>query len=380
MGIDFAVRPLNIYWEMTQACDLACRHCRAAAMPWGHPEQLTTAEGKALLRQILEFGAPYPHLILTGGDPLQRADLWELIAEARELGIPVAITPAATPRLTQAVIAELPAAGVSALGLSLDGSTAARHDGIRQVEGTFERTLQALGWGREAGLAMQVNTLVSAETVDDIPAIYERLRGSGIRRWSLFFLIPMGRGAVLQPVTPERGEALMGWALDIGAEAPFVVASTEAPSFRRLAAMRRGGAAGAAARQFGTSTTAQVMAAPGTAVHGGGHRHGGLPGVRDGHGIMFVSHRGEICPSGFLPIVAGNVRRDSIVEVYRNGVPFADLHDPSCFHDLCGVCGYNHICGGSRARAYAATGDVLGSDPLCRLVAAEREHAATTWD
>lgn len=159
---DYGQTPMNVYWEMTQACALACRHCRAEAMPAPAPNELTTAEGKELLRQILEFGDPFPQLILTGGDPLLRPDLFQLIDEARRLGIGVSITPAATPALTKDVLVKLIDHGVEGLGLSLDASTAARHDGIRGVPGTFDRTMQAIQWATELKMPLQVNTLCAA--------------------------------------------------------------------------------------------------------------------------------------------------------------------------------------------------------------------------
>ncbi len=343
---DYARTPLNVYWEMTQACALACRHCRAEAVPEPHPDELTSEEGVQFLRQIPDFGDPMPQLILTGGDPLARADLYSLIDEARRLGIGVSITPAATPALTREVLARLKDHGVEGLGLSLDGSTAERHDSIRGVSGTFERTVQAMGWAQELEMPLQINTLASAETAGDAPAVYEVLKPFGVARWSLFFLISVGRGKVLQPLSPEESETLMGWIFETSRSAPFVVATTEAPSYRRVALerMRAEGMTGDAIKRSGTSR--------------------GF-GIRDGHGIVFVSNTGDICPAGFLPLVTGNVRRDRIADVYRNAPLFQSLHDPSQFEGRCGFCEYSALCGGSRARAYAATGDPLASDPLC---------------
>jgi len=208
---DFAQTPLNIYWEMTQSCALACRHCRATAMPNPHPNELTYDESVAFLRQIPEFGQPFPQLILTGGDPMNRPDLYLLIEEARRLGIGVSITPAATSALTKEVLMRLKAHGVDALGLSLDGSTAERHDSIRGVAGTYHRTLSALEWARELEIAVQVNTLVSKETANDVPAVYEVLKKFDIARWSLFFLISVGRGKVLDAMEDRDAADLMHW-------------------------------------------------------------------------------------------------------------------------------------------------------------------------
>lgn len=343
---DYALTPMNVYWEMTQACALACRHCRAEAMPGPHPLQLTHDESIAFLRQIPGFGDPLPQLILTGGDPLARADLYELIDEATGLGISVSITPAVTPQLTQGVLARLKDRGVQGLGISLDGASAELHDSIRGIAGTFDRTMQVLRWATDLHLTIQVNTLITAETVGDLPAMYKLLQAYGVRRWSLFFLISVGRGRVLQPLSPEQGEELMQWIFDISREAPFIVATTEAPSYRRVALSRM--------RELGWKAE-QIRQAP--VSHGFG--------IRDGHGIMFVSNTGEICPAGFLPVSAGNVRIDDVVTLYRQSPLFSGLHDPTTFSGKCGDCEFATICGGSRARAFSATGDPFASDPFC---------------
>jgi radical SAM protein len=337
---------MNVYWEMTQACALACRHCRAEAISTPNPRELNFEESLAFLRQIPDFGAPLPQLILTGGDPMERIDLFPLIDEAVKLGISVSITPAATPALKREVLVRLQEHGVDGLGLSLDGATADHHDSIRGVAGTFDRTMEALRWARELEMPVQVNTLISEETAPDLPAIYELLKPFGIARWSLFFLISVGRGKVLQPLSPEQGERLMKWIHNISRDAPFIVATTEAPSYRRVALqkMRAEGMTGEQIRDSGATRSY---------------------GIRDGHGIMFVSNTGDICPAGFLPLAVGNVRSSSIVEMYRDAPLFRQLHDPSQFGERCGACDFRTVCGGSRSRAYAATGDPLASDPMC---------------
>ena len=223
---DYSLTPLNVYWETTQACALACRHCRASAMPEADPQELSFEDGVRMLHEIKGFGDPLPHLILTGGDPLAKARLFELVDEAHRLGIEMSITPAATPALTRDVVEKLKEHGVSGLGLSLDGSCPERHDAIRGVPGTFDRTRDAMRWAAEFEMPLQINTLVSAETVDDLPAIYRFLSGETVSRWSLFFLITVGRGKVLQPLSPEEGVALMEWIHGVARTAPFTVATT----------------------------------------------------------------------------------------------------------------------------------------------------------
>ncbi|HKD45471.1 MAG TPA: TIGR04053 family radical SAM/SPASM domain-containing protein [Candidatus Angelobacter sp.] len=344
---DFSRNPLLVYWEMTQACGLACKHCRAEAVPVAHPRELTTSESKSFLNQLTDFGTPLPHLILTGGDPLRRQDIYVLIDHARGLGLEVSITPSATPELTGGAITRLNDHGIQSLGLSLDGSCATRHDAIRAVPGTFDRTMAAAHHAGQLGLPVQINTLVAEETADDLPAIYELLSSNfPVMRWSLFFLIAVGRGKALNEVSPQEGERIMNWVLDLVPQAPFAVKTTEAPSYRRLAIERM---------QRAGQPLAEMKK---TSVYQGFQ-------IRDGHGIVFVSHLGEIYPSGFLPLRCGSVRVDSLVDVYRNSENFRALHAPAMFRGKCGECEYSYVCGGSRARAFAHTGDALGSDPVC---------------
>ena len=342
---DYSRNPMLVYWEMTQSCALACRHCRAEAVSTAHPQELTPIESFGLLQQIASFETK-PHLILTGGDPLQRKDLFEIIDQARSLGLTVSITPAATADLTVEVLSRLKDAGIDSLGLSLDGSTAARHEAVRGVAGCYQWTIDAIRNAAEAGFPIQVNTLVSEETADDLPAVYELLKQYKIMRWSLFYLIAVGRGKELQPVTPEHGEELMHWTYGLTHEAPFAIKTTEAPSYRRVALnqLRAEGHTGSEIEQ--------------TPVYRGF-------GIRDGHGIIFVSNQGDVYPAGFLPLASGNVRVNNLVEIYRDSPLFQALHNPSMFRGKCGECEYRTLCGGSRARAFAYTGDPLASDPFC---------------
>lgn len=347
-----------VYWEMTQACGLACKHCRAEAMPTPNPLELSTEQSKLFLRQLVDFGHPLPHLVLTGGDPLSRKDIYGLIDHANSLGLEVSITPSATPALTNDAITRLQTHGIQSLGLSLDGSCAEKHDAIRALPGTFERTVEAARHCGRLGLPIQVNTLVAEETVDDLPAIYELLRtGFPVMRWSLFMLISVGRGKALNEVSSEEGERIMRWVFDLSQHSPFMVKTTEAPSYRRIAIEKM--------RESGRPTPEMIS----SSVYRGFQ-------IRDGHGIVFVSNLGEIYPSGFLPLRCGNVRKDSLVEIYRNSEIFRALHSPDQFHGKCGACEYNHICGGSRARAFACTGDALGTDPFCPYEPAAQHQSA----
>ena len=329
--------PLRVYWELTRACDLACRHCRAEAVKLRNPEELNPAEGLQLLERLAAFGDPKPHVVLTGGDPLKRPDLWALINAAKTLGLGVSVAPSATPLLGAHEIRRLKQAGVEAISLSLDGATPAQHDALRGVPGTFDRTLEAARAARPAALPFQVNTLVAKETLDDLPAIYLLASELGAARWSLFFLISVGRGTVLEQITPREGEDVMCWLAELAGQGRGpVITTTEAPHFRRVVLQRHQQAA---------------------------RGHGA--GIRDGNGIMFISHTGDVHPSGFLPLSVGNVRRDDVVAAYRDSPLFRRLRRPELFTGRCGRCEFHSHCGGSRARAYAVSGDPFSEDPLC---------------
>jgi radical SAM protein len=345
-GYVFARAPLRVYWELTRACDLACRHCRAEAIPSRNPEELTTAEGFRLLDQLAEFGTPAPHVVLTGGDPLKRPDLLALVEHGVSAGLPISVSPSATGLLTRERIQALKAAGVEAMSLSLDGSTAERHDGLRGVPGTFDHTLGTAREIVDAGIPLQINTLVTSETAGDLPAIHRVVSDIGAQRWSLFFLISVGRGRVLGQLTPDECETLLHWVYDHCRDGGPIVTTTEAPHYRRVVLQRL-----------------QAEGRSGQEVRDHPLRRGF--GIRDGNGVMFISHTGEIHPSGFLPLAVGNVKTQHPAEVYQDEALFLALRTPDYFDGKCGRCEFRAICGGSRARAYAATGDPLGSDPLC---------------
>lgn len=357
--------PQRVYWETTSACDLACRHCRAEASPDRDPAELTTEEGRRLLERLAAFGSPLPHVVLTGGDPLKRDDLFDLVAFARGLGFGVSLAPSATPLLTEDAIRAIKAAGVDAISLSLDGPDAERHDAIRGVPGTYERTLAAARVAREVSLPFQVNTLVCEETIDGLPAIHEQVVALGAARWSLFFLVTVGRGHVLRPITPERAEQLLEWVAGLARQrmahptkSSLIITTTEAPQIRRVVAEQRRSAP--AGHHPGAPAPEATAHHPGATTHA---NHGA--GIRDGNGILFISNTGEICPSGFLEVSTGNVRTDDIVDVYRGSPLFRELREPDGFGGRCGRCEYRFACGGSRARAYSASGDPLAEDPLC---------------
>jgi len=342
----FAHAPLRVYWELTRACDLACRHCRAEAQPERAVDELTTDECRTVLDDLARAGPPTPHVVFTGGDPLKRPDLLMLIREAVALGLGVSVAPSATTALTGGMVRALRDAGVSAMSLSLDGSTPARHDAVRGVLGCYGWTLAAAAHIRATGVPLQINTLVTRETERDLDDLAEVVARLGAARWSLFFLVPIGRGRVLTPLSAREAETTLGWVARHAARWPFTVTTTEAPHFRRVM-IQQMRAAGRTGEEIRRSPVGRSF------------------GIRDGNGIMFIAANGDVTPSGFLPLVVGNVRRTSATTLYRDDLMFDALRHPEAFHDRCGVCGYGRVCGGSRARAWAATGDMLGPDPLC---------------
>ncbi|WP_256300568.1 TIGR04053 family radical SAM/SPASM domain-containing protein [Haloarchaeobius salinus] len=351
MQVHTEERPFVLVWELTQACELACEHCRADAQPRRHPDELTTAEGKRLLDEAREF-AEGQIVVLSGGDPLARDDAVELVDYGTERGLRMTMTPSGTSSLTRDRLDELADAGLRRLALSIDGGSPAPHDAFRGESGSFESTVRAAHQAHEAGLPLQVNTTVCADTVDELPAIRELVADLGAVLWSVFFLVPVGRGRLLDPMSPERADRVMGWLHDVRETSDFGVKTTEAPQYRRVGLQRRQGDG------IDDGTTARGPPA------GIGRR----TGITAGDGFAFVSHVGEVYPSGFLPESAGDVRDESLVDIYRDAPLFGRLRDADALRGKCGACEFRHVCGGSRSRAYAHTGDPLESDPLCPYV------------
>jgi radical SAM protein len=355
MDLDTDRRPFVLVWEVTQACDLACDHCRADATPERHPRELSTEEGKALLDEAGRFGADGDDqlVVLSGGDPMKRPDIPELVRYGTNAGCRMTLTPSGTDGLDREMLAILHGRGLQRLALSLDGGDATSHDAFRGEAGSFEQTVRAAEHARELGLPLQINTTVCAETVDQLPAIRELVRDLGAVLWSVFFLVPVGRGAALNSIPPERAERVMEWLHDVNDDAPFAVKTTEAPFYRRVGLQRL--------RDSARPEGGAVPDIPGSGMDR-------RLGVVAGDGFAFVSHVGEVYPSGFLPESAGNVRDESVVEVYRESDLFRRLRDRDALSGKCGVCEFRAVCGGSRSRAYAHTGDPLASDPLCSYV------------
>lgn len=331
-GRDYDRTPLVVTWEVTQACALSCDHCRADARTERDPGELSTAEGVDLLNQVVDFGRSGPILVFSGGDPLERPDLFELIAAAVDREITTAVTPATTPALDRETVRRFADLGVHRMAVSLDGARPESHDAFRGEEGTYAAAIRAARAADDVGVSLQVNTTVTAETVAELPAIADLVEELGAVMWEVFFLVPVGRGTCLRGLTPARTRAVMEWLYERGRDAPFRVVTVEAPFYRRVV------------REAGGPTVGTTGA---------------------GNGFVFVSHTGEVYPSGFLPLSAGNVRETPLPELYRESEVMCELREPDDFDGPCGSCPANGFCGGSRSRAYATTGNPTASDPLC---------------
>lgn len=357
MRADFHEAPFIAIWETTQACDLACKHCRAEARPDRHPDELTTDEAKRLLTDLRRFGPIV--FVFSGGDALKRPDIVELTRFGADLGLRMAITPATTPLCTERRLRELYEGGMARLAVSLDGPTAEIHDDFRQVEGSFDHGLRILRTAREIGLSTQVNTVVANHNVRDFGRMADLLVDTGIVFWEVFFLVPVGRARPEDVAGAQAFEAVFNELYDLRGSVPFDIKATAAPHFNRIALQRR-----ASERRRSRNGRWRTAAMDETGSPSG-DGIGRARGVNDGDGFLFISHVGEIFPSGFLPVSAGNVRSDDIVDVYRNSRLFVDLRDRSLLKGKCGVCEFRGVCGGSRARAFAVTGDPLESEPYC---------------
>jgi radical SAM protein len=357
--VDFAQRPMLVFWETTRACGVACRHCRASALTMPLPGELDVTEGRDLIDQVAGFGRPYPILVLTGGDCLLRPDLFELVEHAKNLGIPVALSPSVTPALTAEMIERIATSGVRAVSISLDGATAATHEGVRAIEHHFDDTVAAIRALVAAGLDVQINTTVMRENLDELADIAALVQAAGAHVWEVFFLVHVGRGVATNAITPAEHEDVCHFLFDASAY-EFIVRTVEAPFFRRVVAARRAGGDAPASATYRalTARLSDQLGAPTRkpSAH--------TAATRDGKGILFVAYDGEVYPAGFLPLGLGNLRERPLSEIYRDNEVLREIRG-TAFEGRCGRCEYADLCGGSRARAFAVDGNPLGEDPAC---------------
>jgi radical SAM protein len=370
-AVNFDDAPILVFWEMTRACDLACRHCRAEAMPEPAPGELTTEEGVRLVKQLGRFGPRPPVLVLTGGDVMARPDLLDLVAAARKALLPVALAPSVTSRLSDGVLAALSHLGVSSVSISLDGATPSTHEDIRGIPGHFSRTISALHQLKALGFRVQVNTVVMRANVEELAAIAAIVKDVQATSWELFFLVKVGRGREQEELSAEENEDVANFLFE-ASQYGFAVRAVEGPWFRRVAAWRGAGASARGATEavalgplYGRLSRRlfELMGPP------DGLPRCGTAGTRDGKGILFIAHDGSVFPAGFLPLALGNVRDESPVTIYRRH-PLLRAIRRAEFSGRCGRCEYRGVCGGSRARAWASSGDALGEDPGCAYLPA----------
>lgn len=337
--------PAVIFWETTRACALVCRHCRAEAQPKRHPLELTTQQGFALLDRMADFDNR-PIVILTGGDVMMRRDVFDLISYGLETGLIVSLSPSATALVRPHRLRRAYEAGLSRISFSLDGARPQTHDAFRGVAGSFQRTQECISDAVDAGLSVQINTTVTRYSLPELEELKDIVEGLNVTLWDLFFLVPTGRALRQDMISPEEHEQVFNWMYDVSKTSSYGVRATLGQHYRRVAMQRRHGGDGGAvsntlSRRFHEGTT------------------------NDGKGVCFISHTGEVQPSGFLPITAGNVRTAPLAELYRNAPIFKELRNPELLRGKCGACPFRAICGGCRARAYALTGDYLAAEPCC---------------
>jgi len=368
--MDFNQRPFSVIWETTRACDLACLHCRVEAKSERDSGELNFLEAQRLIGSVKAFGRPFPILVLTGGDPAKRPDIFDIISYAREQGLRVAMTPSATPLVTREAVKRFANAGLVRLGLSLDGKNAATHDGFRGVPGSFDRTMQILDWCDEFGLETQIHTTVTRHVLADLFKIAEMIAQRRVKLWALFLLIAVGRAARLEirrlNITARQFESLFHWIYELGNSAPYDVTPREGYHFRRVLLQRKAAEMEVPVEDLLEAVEQRMLTPTELGRSRAVQRIVRAPlGVNDGKGIVFVSHTGDVQPSGFLNLVGGNVRLQSLRDIYKYSPVFERVRDYSQIKGKCGVCEFKSICGGSRARAYALTGDPMQSDPYC---------------
>lgn len=331
--------PSVVVWEATQACDMKCVQCRVNSRPHRHPLELSTAEAFHLIDQVAKMKVPL--FALTGGDPLKRADLLPIVQYATRNGVESSLTASTTPLLVRQTVVDLKQSGLGRLAIGLDASTPQLHDSFRGAQGSYKRTLDAVGWCREVNLPVQINTTLTRRNFDDLDDLIQLLVEKKIASWNIFFLVPTARMQVGELLTADQHEAAFAKLYETSKRVTFDIRTTEGQHYARFVAQQRAKATKATAKD-----------------------------LYDGKGLVFVSHTGEVYPSGFLPLPAGNILWEPLAEIYQYAPVFRSLRDSSQLKGKCGRCDFKDVCGGSRARAYAMTNDPLAEEPRCAYVPA----------
>lgn len=359
-GINFDKRPYVATWQTSPSCDLACIP-HAADQPGRDPLELTTDDAKRLIDEIAAMRVPV--FVLSGGHPLKRPDIFELVRYAAEHKVRISLTPSATPLLTRENIVQLKDCGLARLAVSLDGPTAEIHDAFRGVKGSYEWTLNAVKWARQVDLPLQVITTITRHNLSQLDDTINLLTEFDITLWTVFFQVPTGRRQTMDFPSAEEFEQVFQKLYEASRRVMFDIRSTEAPHYRRFLLQRRT----ESRRQRPAVTFPRVpeyaqMPTDAETFDGMGRAPGG---INDGKGVVFISHLGEVFPGGFLPVSGGDVRKESLAEIYRNSLLFRSLRDSKRLEGKCGRCEFRELCGGSRARAYMLTGNMFAEEPCC---------------
>ncbi|MBT2693796.1 TIGR04053 family radical SAM/SPASM domain-containing protein [Bacillus sp. ISL-55] len=359
-GIDFNENPYIVIWEVTRACQLKCLHCRADAQNKPDPLELTPEEGKNLIDQIYYMGNPM--LVFTGGDCMMREDLFDLAEYAINKGMRVSMTPSATDNVTKEKMQRAKEVGLSRWAFSLDGPTPEIHDHFRGTPGSFDLTIEKVKYLNDLNMPLQLNTVISRYNYEHLEQIAELMKELKVVMWYIFLLVPTGRGQLDACLTPAEHEKVFRWLYELSKTAPYDIKTTAAQHYRRVVFQQK-------ARENRVSNTDEGIRYEDTLTKDMASVIDGLKrapkGVNDGNGFLFVSHTGDVMPSGLLPLVGGNLREKPLAEIYRNSPLFKDLRSPDKYKGKCGVCEFRFVCGGSRSRTYAVTGDYMESEPFC---------------
>ena len=362
--------PFIVIWELTRACQLHCLHCRAEAQKHRHPLELSLEEGKKLIDDIYEMNNPL--LVFTGGDPLERPDVFDIAEYAISKGIRVSITPSATPNVTKEAMKKAKEIGMARWAFSLDGHCAEIHDNFRGTAGSFDLTMKAIQYLHELDMPLQINTVISRYNYPYLEEMAELIEKLGVVLWSVFFLVPTGRGKQSDMISPAEHEKVFQWLYQLSKRVPFDIKTTAAQHYRRVVIQEK------MRERNGVSDTEHIIYED-VINKGKTGQVSGLgrapKGVNDGNGFVFISHIGDVFPSGLLPLKAGNVRETPLSTIYRESDIFKNLRSPDKYKGKCGVCEFNKVCGGSRSRAYHVTGDYMESEPYCVYIPkALRKH------
>lgn len=340
-----ALAPNVIAWESTHACNFACGHCRAQAQKLPDSNQLTTQEALSLVDQIAHLCKPV--LIISGGDPLQRKDIFEIASHASSCGIRVVMSPSGSD-ITPDVIEKMKASGVKMISISLDGSRPDIHDNFRHMHGAFELAMKNMTYARQGDLPFRVNTTVTQHNLHDLSEILKLAAEVCAKEWDVFMLVPTGRGKVEMEISPSQYEETLQFIYNASRASPIPIKMTCAPQYMRVIAQKQH----------------QQQREPAQLPTRGGRPTGGR-GCMAGNGFCFISHIGEVFGCGFLPIPAGNIRQQSFKQIYQQSPLFVELRNHSLLKGKCGACEYKTICGGCRARALSIHKNHMEEEPYC---------------